>query len=197
MICACGDDVTGVPETASGGGSRSLAGVRVKIIMNLTFFPLPCAPEQKWCGIRFALPRHACDNGGDCSSSQGGRHLEESVNPKLKDEGADRLFEAILQLQTIEECYAFFEDVGTISELKAFVQRFDVARMLAERKTYREIHEKTGASEATISRVSRALHYGADGYQIVLRRLGFVIEDGAGADTDTKAIFAPDGAQRE
>ncbi len=71
------------------------------------------------------------------------------MNPKLKDEGADRLFGAILQLETIEECYAFFEDIGTISEIKAFVQRFDVARMLTEHKTYKEIHEKTGASEAT------------------------------------------------
>ena len=124
-------------------------------------------------------------------------HLEEPVNPKLKDEGADRLFEAILQLQTIEECYAFFEDVGTISELKAFVQRFDVARMLAERKTYREIHERTGASEATISRVSRALHYGADGYQIVLRRLGIVIENESCVETDTNTMPAPDGAQQE
>jgi TrpR-related protein YerC/YecD len=94
------------------------------------------------------------------------------VNPKLKDEGADRLFGAILQLKTIEECYAFFEDIGTISEIKAFVQRFDVARMLTEHKTYKEIHEKTGASEATISRVSRALYYGADGYLLALRRIG-------------------------
>jgi len=97
---------------------------------------------------------------------------EEPVNPKLKDEATDRLFEAILQLETVDECYAFFEDIGTITELKAFVQRFDVARMLTERNTYREIHERTGASEATISRVSRALYYGADGYQLVLRRLG-------------------------
>lgn len=94
------------------------------------------------------------------------------MNPKLKDEGADRLFEAILRLETIEECYAFFEDIGTISEIKAFVQRFDVAKMLTDRKTYKEIHEKTGASEATISRVSRALYYGADGYMLALTRLG-------------------------
>ena len=106
------------------------------------------------------------------------------MNPKLKDEGTDRLFEAILQLQTIEECYAFFEDIGTVSELKAFVQRFEVARMLAGHKTYREIHEKTRASEATISRVSRSLHYGADGYQIVLRRLGFPLDGMAAFPSD-------------
>lgn len=94
------------------------------------------------------------------------------MNPKLKDESADRLFEAILKLETVEECYAFFEDIGTISEIKAFAQRFDVARMLTERRTYKEIHEKSGASEATISRVSRALYYGADGYVLALRRLG-------------------------
>ncbi len=95
------------------------------------------------------------------------------VNPKLRDEGADRLFEAILQLQTVDECYAFFEDIGTITELKAFVQRFEVARMLMEKKTYKEIHEKTGASEATISRVNRSLQYGADGYLMLLERLGY------------------------
>ena len=94
------------------------------------------------------------------------------MNPKLKEESADRLFEAILKLETVEECYAFFEDIGTISEIKAFAQRFEVARMLTERRTYKEIHEKSGASEATISRVSRALYYGADGYVLALRRLG-------------------------
>ena len=114
------------------------------------------------------------------------------MNPKLKDEETDRLFEAILQLQTIEECYAFFEDIGTVSELKAFVQRFEVARMLAEHKTYREIHEKTRASEATISRVSRSLHYGADGYQIVLRRLGYPLDAGPDVPcTDTPQQNGP------
>lgn len=93
------------------------------------------------------------------------------MNHKLKDEQTDRLFEAILALETVEECYNFFEDIGTISEIKAFAQRFAVAQMLTEKKTYREIHEKTGASEATISRVNRALNYGADGYRLVLSRL--------------------------
>ncbi len=93
------------------------------------------------------------------------------MNHKLKDEQTDRLFEAILALETVEECYNFFEDLGTISEIKAFAQRFAVAQMLTEKKTYREIHEKTGASEATISRVNRALNYGADGYRLALSRL--------------------------
>ena len=99
------------------------------------------------------------------------------MNIKLKDDSTDRLFDGILKLQTIDECYAFFEDVGTIPEMKAFAQRFDVAKMLTEHKTYKEIHDKTGASEATISRVSRALHYGADGYRLVLERLGFVVSE--------------------
>ncbi len=93
------------------------------------------------------------------------------MNSKLKDEYTDRLFDAILELKTVEECYDFFEDLGTITEIKAFAQRFAVAGMLTEKKTYKEIHEKTGASEATISRVSRALNYGADGYRLVLERL--------------------------
>ena len=93
------------------------------------------------------------------------------MNQKLKDEHTDKLFEAILKLETVEECYNFFEDIGTISEIKAFAQRFAVAQMLTCKKTYREIHEKTGASEATISRVNRALNYGADGYRLALDRL--------------------------
>jgi len=93
------------------------------------------------------------------------------VNSKLKDKYTDQLFEAILTLETVDECYSFFEDLGTIAEIKAFAQRFAVASMLTEKKTYREIHEQTGASEATISRVNRALNYGADGYKLALERL--------------------------
>jgi TrpR-related protein YerC/YecD len=93
------------------------------------------------------------------------------VNNKLRDQQTDRLFEAILNLENIEECYNFFEDLGTITEIKAFAQRFAVAEMLTEKKTYKEIHEITGASEATISRVNRALNYGADGYRLALSRL--------------------------
>jgi len=70
----------------------------------------------------------------------------------LRTESVDKLFEAILLLKNKEECYSFFEDIGTVSEIKAFAQRLEVAKMLDEGKTYREIHEKTGASEATISR---------------------------------------------
>lgn len=94
-----------------------------------------------------------------------------SVNPKLKDPCNDQLFAAILTLKNIDECYQFFEDVCTISELKAIAQRLEVARMLKAGHTYDDIVAKTGASTATISRVKRCLHYGADGYTIVLERM--------------------------
>ena len=93
------------------------------------------------------------------------------MSKKLQDELTDKLFDAILLLETREECYNFFEDVGTISEIKAFAQRLEVAKMLEQGRTYRDIHEKTGASEATISRVSRSLNYGADGYRLIIERL--------------------------
>lgn len=90
---------------------------------------------------------------------------------KLRDPLLDQLFKAVLSLQTIDECYQFFEDVCTVAELKAMAQRLEVARMLEANKTYGEIAERTGASTATISRVKRSLNYGADGYKIVLSRL--------------------------
>ncbi|MBS4032388.1 MAG: hypothetical protein KGZ63_13350 [Clostridiales bacterium] len=93
------------------------------------------------------------------------------ADSKLKDESIDQLFEAILLLETEEECYQFFEDVCTISELKALAQRLQVARMLRDGKTYQKIEQETGASTATISRVKRYLQYGAGGYSIVLSRL--------------------------
>jgi TrpR-related protein YerC/YecD len=93
------------------------------------------------------------------------------VNPKLRDTLADNLFRAVLQLRTVEECYRFFEDLCTIGEVKALSQRFAVARMLDQGKTYEEIAARTGASSATISRVRRFLTYGADGYALVLKRL--------------------------
>jgi len=93
------------------------------------------------------------------------------MNSKIKDEAVDRLFEAILLLENIDECYRFFEDIGTISEIKALAQRLEVAMMLDQKKTYTEISQKTGASTATISRVNRCLNYGADGYKMILERL--------------------------
>ncbi|HYM91107.1 MAG TPA: YerC/YecD family TrpR-related protein [bacterium] len=96
------------------------------------------------------------------------------VNPKLRDPLADHLFRAVLRLRTVEECYRFFEDLCTIGEVKALAQRFAVARMLDQGLTYEEIAARTGASSATISRVRRFLTYGADGYALVLKRLGNV-----------------------
>lgn len=93
------------------------------------------------------------------------------MNSKLKTEEVDSLFHAILTLQTVEECYSFFEDACTVNELISLAQRFEVARMLREKKTYLEIAEKTGASTATISRVNRSLNYGNDGYDMVLERM--------------------------
>jgi TrpR-related protein YerC/YecD len=94
-----------------------------------------------------------------------------AVNPKLREPDADALFRAVLQLRTVDECYRFFEDLCTIGEMKALAQRFAVARMLAEGRTYEQIAARTGASSATISRVRRFLTYGADGYALVLERL--------------------------
>ncbi|MEG0014109.1 MAG: YerC/YecD family TrpR-related protein [Cellulosilyticaceae bacterium] len=93
------------------------------------------------------------------------------MNSKLKDDMTDRLFDGILKLETIEECYAFFEDICTINEMKALAQRLEVARMLEEKRTYIEIQQLTGASTATISRVNRCLSYGSDGYKLVLDRI--------------------------
>lgn len=94
------------------------------------------------------------------------------MNKKLKTETVDHLFDAILCLQNKEECYSFFEDLCTVNELLSLSQRFEVASMLKNHKTYLEIAEKTGASTATISRVNRSLNYGNDGYELVMERLG-------------------------
>ena len=90
---------------------------------------------------------------------------------QLKSEPVDHLFEAILTLKSKEEWYSFFEDLCTVNELLSLSQRFEVAAMLKEHKTYLEIAEKTGASTATISRVNRSLTYGNDGYEMVFSRM--------------------------
>ena len=93
------------------------------------------------------------------------------MSKKIHTEAVDHLFEAILSLKDKEECYTFFEDVCTINELMSLSQRFEVARMLRQKKTYLEISEKTGASTATISSVNRSLTYGNDGYEMVFNRM--------------------------
>lgn len=92
------------------------------------------------------------------------------------------LYKTILQLKDLEECYRFFQDLCTVSELRAMEQRYDVAVLLQEGMIYSDILEKTGASSATISRVNRALNYGASGYQQVFARLREQEEDGEQAE---------------
>ena len=93
------------------------------------------------------------------------------MSKRIRNEATDGLFHAILSLQSMEECYTFFEDVCTINEIQSLSQRFEVAAMLKDGKTYLEIAEKTGASTATISRVNRSLNYGNDGYELVFDRM--------------------------
>ena len=93
------------------------------------------------------------------------------MSKSIRTEAVDHLFSAILSLENKEECYTFFQDVCTINELLSLSQRFEVAKMLREKRTYLEIAEKTGASTATISRVNRSLNYGCDGYDMVFARL--------------------------
>ncbi len=93
------------------------------------------------------------------------------MNSKIKDENADFLFQAILELHSIEECYQFFEDLCTVSEIIAMSQRFVVAKMLSDKRVYSDIVAATGASTATISRVNRSLIYGCDAYDMVFSRM--------------------------
>ena len=94
------------------------------------------------------------------------------MSKNIRTEAVDHLFEAILCLKDKEECYTFFEDVCTINELLSLSQRFEVAKMLMDKRTYLDISEKTGASTATISRVNRSLNYGNDGYDMVFKENG-------------------------
>ncbi|MDD7362935.1 MAG: YerC/YecD family TrpR-related protein [Peptoniphilus sp.] len=105
-----------------------------------------------------------------------------AYSSKIKDKNMDDLFDAILSLENREECYRFFEDICTIKELMAISQRLEVVKLLVADNTYHVIEEETGASTATISRINRALHYGADGYTLVLKRLGYLEDDDAKED---------------
>lgn len=89
----------------------------------------------------------------------------------LHSVAVNHFFDAVLSLETKEECYQFFEDVCTIKELSAIAQRLEVAKMLREEHTYIDIAKETGASTATISRVNRSLNYGNDGFDMVLKRM--------------------------
>ena len=93
------------------------------------------------------------------------------MHEKIKDPNVDFLFKAILELKNMDECYDFFEDLCTVTELKALSQRIVVAKMLRDNKVYSDIVEQTGASTATISRVNRSLRYGCDGYENLFLRI--------------------------
>jgi TrpR-related protein YerC/YecD len=90
---------------------------------------------------------------------------------KIKGKELEQLFKAVLTLDTMEDCYVFFDDLCTVNEMKSMAQRLEVARMLREGYTYNQIEEETGASTATISRVKRCLNYGNEGYQLALDRI--------------------------
>ena len=92
------------------------------------------------------------------------------MQKEIPDQNA-LLYEAILALKDSEECRAFFQDLCTVAELRAMAQRLEVAQLLDQGLIYNDILQRTGASSATISRVNRALQYGADGYKTVLPRL--------------------------
>ncbi len=93
------------------------------------------------------------------------------MESKIKDKNVDFLFEAILNLQNLDECYAFFEDLCTVTEIKSISQRIVVAKMLRDKKVYSDIVAETGASTATISRVNRSLQYGCIGYEEIFKRM--------------------------
>ena len=93
------------------------------------------------------------------------------MNNTIESQSLDELFEALLTLKTKEECYLFFEDLCTIKELTSISQRLAVAKRIKQNKTYNDISRETGASTATISRVSRSLFYGHDGYDLVFNRI--------------------------
>jgi TrpR-related protein YerC/YecD len=90
---------------------------------------------------------------------------------KLRGKELDQLFQSVLSLNDLEECYRFFDDLCTINEIQSLAQRLDVARMLRDGNTYHKIETETGASTATISRVKRCLNYGNDTYEMVLERI--------------------------
>ena len=89
----------------------------------------------------------------------------------LRSESVDRLFETILNLGSIDECYAYFEDLSTIKEVKDMAQRLDTAILLSQGYSYQKIMEHIEISTATIGRVSRALNYGTGGYRAAIEKL--------------------------
>ena len=99
------------------------------------------------------------------------------MKQKLKEQDLEFLYQAVINLQDIEECRRFFKDLCTVTELKAISQRLQVAKMLSEKHVYSDIVRNTGASTATISRVNRSLQYGENGYTETFRRLGIPVDE--------------------
>ena len=93
------------------------------------------------------------------------------MNKHIRKPRNEKLYEAILKLETMDECMRFFDDLCTVSELMAMEQRYQVAACLNDGMIYNDILAQTGASSATISRVNRSLQYGSGGYQVVFDRL--------------------------
>ena len=93
------------------------------------------------------------------------------MNKNVKRPRNEDMYKAILTLKTVDECMKFFDDLCSMTEIKAMEQRYQVAALLNEGLIYNDILEQTGASSATISRVNRSLQYGADGYEIAFSRL--------------------------
>lgn len=90
---------------------------------------------------------------------------------KLRSESMDRLFQSFLNLESIDECYAYFEDLCTVKELRDMAQRLDAAILLSEGKSYQKIMDQVEISTATIGRVSKCLNYGTGGYQTAIQKL--------------------------
>jgi TrpR-related protein YerC/YecD len=111
------------------------------------------------------------------------------MNKNIKNVKKERylnLYKAILTLQTVDECMKFFDDLCSVTELKAMEQRYQVAELLSQGHIYNSILDQTGASSATISRVNRSLQYGADGYAIAFERLGITPELKAENEDDSE-----------
>ncbi len=93
------------------------------------------------------------------------------ANHRMQNENTDFLFNCVLALKNLDECYDFFEDLCTVNELQALSQRIIVAKMLSEKRVYSDIVKETGASTATISRVNRSLQFGCNGYDHLFERV--------------------------
>lgn len=94
-----------------------------------------------------------------------------SYNYKVMGEETDELYRAILKLESVEECYKFFEDLCTVNEIEAFGQRLSVAKLIDQKATYQNIEKQTGVSAATISKISKSYAYGPSGYKMIIERL--------------------------